>query len=115
MKIPKSHFNRFKKAFAYWQERLGITCYRACFEHELKDAFAEIEVNEDGQIAVARLCSEVSGPDIAHYRDPVYHAKHEAIHLLTHRLVWLAQQRYVSKDEINREWEALVRRLERVL
>lgn len=116
MRVPNSHFNRFKQEFLRWQERLGLASYRVCFERYLgTDAFADIDVSEDGQIAVTRLCVEVSKPNSPHYRGPEYHAKHEALHLLTHRLVWLAQQRYVSKDEISREWEALVRRLEKVL
>lgn len=112
MKIPKSDFIRFKKEFLRWQQLLGLTCYRACFEQkDMPGDYARINVDEQGQVALVSLCTE-SDPA---YGGPEQHAKHEALHLLTHRLAWLAQRRYVTEDEISREWEALVRRLEKVL
>ena len=112
MKVPKSHFNRFKKECLRWQEKLGLTCYRAYFEQkDLPGNYAEIKGNEPGGVALLLLCTKRDQD----YGDPEQHAKHEVIHLLLHRLVWLAQQRYVTEDEIHREWEALVRRLEKVL
>lgn len=80
--------------------------------------YAQLDVNEEGQIAVAYLCNEIDDSvpvDVRAYGGPEWHGKHEALHLLSHRLAWLAQQRYVTEDEISREWEALVRRLEKVL
>lgn len=111
MKTSKD-LNRFKKEFVRWQNKLGLTCYRACFEQKnMPGDYAKIDVNEQGQVALISLCTE-KDPD---YGSPEQHAIHEALHLLTNRLVWLAQQRYVTEDEIGREWEAVVRRLEKVL
>lgn len=112
MKIPKSHFNRFKQEFIHWQERLGLTCYRVCFEQiDLCGDYAKIDTSEKGQVTLVSLCTEADEG----YLTPELHAKHEAIHLLTNRLAWLAEKRYATEDEIGREWEALVRRLEKVL
>lgn len=112
MKVPKSHFVRFKKAFKIWQNKLSLGGYRVVFDFCLiEDCYADIEIDEPGKIVVVRLSSKM-------YKDnnsPELHAKHEALHLLLHRIGWLGERRWTGSSEINLEEEHLVRVLEKVL
>lgn len=116
MKTSKAYFNRFKKEFLYWQEKLGLTQYSVKFFHEkLEDVYAEIKIGEREKVACVYLTKELFGRDITSNEGPEDHAKHEAIHLLLHRIGWLGEQRWTSSDEIHDEAEAVTVRLEKVL
>jgi hypothetical protein len=116
MKTSKAYFKRFKKAFLYWQEKLGLTQYCVRFFHEkLGDNYAELKVGEQEKAACVYLTTELSGRDVTSDEGPEDHAKHEAIHLLLHRIGWLGEQRWTASDEIHDEAEAVVVRLEKVL
>lgn len=113
MKTSKAYFNRFKKEFLRWQTLLGLTQYRACFHiRKLNDLYAEIEINEEGKIACIAIDSELNIKDNI---GPEGNARHELLHLLTHKLVYLCKCRYVRYEEIQNEWESIVVRLEKVL
>ena len=115
-KVTKAYFNRFKKAFLYWQERLGLAQYSVAFFHESLDKeYAKISVEENSKTANVYLCTELTGRDIEADEGPEVYAKHEALHLLTSRLRWLGEARYIQPSDIPEEWEALVVRLEKVL
>ena len=116
MKISKAYFNRFKKAFLEWQRKFGLTQYDVVFFHEpLEKKIAKIEINELGKNASVSLTTELNGRDVEADDGPESHAKHEALHLLLYRLVWLGGARYIENDDLREEWEALVRRLEKML
>ncbi|OHB57732.1 MAG: hypothetical protein A2173_03800 [Planctomycetes bacterium RBG_13_44_8b] len=117
MKTSKAYFNRFKKAFLYWQEKLGLTNYRVHFELKyLSEEYASIDIDEETQIALVTLTDTIE-PGINTRGDvgPEFHGKHEAIHLLTFKLCYLAQKRWINQEQVMNEWEVLVRRLEKVL
>ena len=115
MKVTQRHYRIFQQEFNRWIERFGLKGYRIYFWQEaLKDSFAELDVNEDGKYAVVRLCKELHGENAKEF-DPALHARHEAIHLLLHRLFWLGSCRYVRPDDLFEEWERLVRILEKVI
>ncbi len=115
-KTSKAYFNRFKKSFLEWQQRFGLTQYVAYFfQTHLDNAYAEIEIREEGKLAVVTLANSLSPKNWEVDPGPEAHGKHEAIHLLTHRLLWLGQSRYIERSDMDEEWEALVRRLEKVL
>ena len=118
MKIPKTHFERFKKEFNKWVTIFGLTQYRLVFRFE-KDttAYAWIDIDEEGKFATIGFTDEILDSNKDDYRNnpPETHAKHEAIHLLTHRLRWLGGCRYINSDELKEEFEALATRLEKVL
>ena len=115
-KISKAYFKRFCASFEEWQRKLGLTQYEVRFHHKCeKGYFAQITIQESQKAADVYLMTENEGKSIEIDEGPESHAKHEAIHLLLHRLVWLGQARYVERDDLDEEWEALVRRLEKVL
>ena len=116
MKISKAYFNRFKKAFLYWQKEFGLTQYDIAFyQTYLKTAYAEIHVNEMAKTADVYLTDELEGDRMKADDGPESNGKHEAVHLLLYRLVWLGKARCLNPTDIDEEWEALTRRLEKVL
>jgi len=116
MKISKAYFNRFKKEFLRWQHLLGLTQYSIAFFHEYFDnEYAHIVIREDGKMADVFLTTKLIGRSLQADTGPESHAKHEAIHLLLHRLHWLGASRYIETTDLNEEWEAIVVRLEKVL
>ncbi len=114
MKTSKAYFNRFMAEFLRWQQLLGLTQYRIVFHHRKLDGnYAVMEVKERGKLAQVSLCTAIEDPAVD--EGPEAHAKHEAIHLLIHRLSWLGGSRYITDDDLDEECESLVTRLEKVL
>lgn len=116
MKISKAYFTRFKKAFLYWQNELGLMQYSVrFFQEKLDDEYAKIVIDELHKMADVFLGTELIGRSLEVDEGPEKNAKHEAIHLLTHRLHWLGASRYIATTDLDEEWEAIVVRLEKVL
>jgi hypothetical protein len=86
--------------------------YQAYFEYKpIEDAFARIIVNQ-GDMAARVILNESVPDENKKFINVRKSAKHEAIHLLVHRLVDAGCRRYVNKDEIADAEEELVNRLE---
>lgn len=116
MKTTKKDFARFKKEFLRWVDIFGLKGYRIVFYHnQLKGNYAQIHTDEEGMLAEPAFTILIDKTSLAGYKTPELHGKHEAIHLLLHRLLYLGTCRYVREDEIYQEWEKLVRILEKVL
>jgi len=116
MKITKVDFEKFVKAFKFWAAKFGLNEYKIIFYHEpIENNYAQIRINEKGKLAEVRLTTEINEGAIPGWRGPEIHAKHEAIHLLTNKLKDMNYRRFISEDEIEQEWEALVRKLEKLL
>jgi len=116
MKITKAYFERFKTAFLYWQKEFGLTQYNiSFFQERLDEEYAKIIINEMAKVADVYLCTELKGRSLKVDEGPEAHAKHEAIHMLLNRLVWLGKCRYIESLDLDEEWEAVVVRLEKVL
>ena len=116
MKISKAYFERFKKEFLRWQQLLGLTQYNVAFSQEkLDDSYAQIKIQEMDKVADVILTTELGNRSSEADRGPESHAKHEALHLLTHRMHWLGRTRYIESQDLDEEWEAIVVRLEKVL
>lgn len=114
MKTSKSQFNRFKKAFLYWVDKFGLKGYKIYFYHKPReDYYAELSVNESGKAVTVIYSSIVKEKD--QDPGPESHAKHEAIHLLLHKLVWLGGCRYLTSEEIDQEYESVAIILEKLL
>ena len=114
MKTSKAYFERFKTEFLRWRDLLGLTQYRIVFHHiKMEDHYAGLKINEKGKLAEVSLCTVIN--NLAVDDGPEAHAKHEAIHLLIHRLGWLGGCRYITDDDLEEECEAVVTRLEKVL
>lgn len=114
-KTTKTQFKVFKKAFLEWQKRLGLTQYAVNFFHEKLDGFAQINIDEMNKAAGVIMTSEIEDNELYELFDPYESAKHEAIHLATHRLYWLGRQRCIGQSDLLDEWEGLTRRLQNTI
>jgi len=115
-KISKAYFKKFCASFKDWQAKFGLTQYDVSFFHEfLEEHIAVIQIDETNKIANVTLTTELEGKDVVCDSGPQDHAKHETIHLLLNRLRWLGESRYIERSDLDEEWEALVRRLGKVL
>ena len=116
MKTSKKYFEKFKAEFLKWQKELGLMQYRIDFFHEKLDhSYAEIRVQELEKAVRISLNTEISKDSAGVAGGPEEHARHEAMHLLLHRLRWLGGCRYIESTDLDEEWEAIVVRLEKVL
>ena len=116
MKVSKAYFERFKKEFLYWQKELGLTQYNVAFFHEkIENEYAKISTNEMAKNADVFLCTEIKDGSLEADLGPESHGRHEVIHLLLNRIVWLGNKRYIETSDLDEEWESLVVRLEKVL
>lgn len=115
MKVSKKKFKIFKDTCLLWIDKLGLTQYRAAFVHDTVEngAYAEININELGKVATFTLTNELSKYQMEFF-NPESIARHEVFHLLTHRLRWLGDNRCITASDLDEEWEAVVRRLERI-
>ena len=114
-KTSKANFNRFKREFLWWMDRLDLNGYEVYFEHQpIKGCYAEISINESGKVATVTYSSLMENIDYDS-DDPARSAKHEAIHLLLQRLKWLGQERFVGSEEMEHENERITRVLEKIL
>lgn len=113
MKTTKKQFEEFKKEFEYWQGKLNCNDYQIYFYHiPLELAYADICVDEDHKVATVNYSSFLEKEDVKVDPGAKAHAKHEAIHLLLYKLIYFTRGRHT---QIIREWEAIVRILEKVL
>ena len=109
-------FETFKREFKKWQDKFGLLGYHVYFKHEPcgSDSYATINVAQSAMVATAILNAQITAEEKKH-RDLKATAKHEAIHLLVHRLENLAYARFLDDSEIVEASEELVRRLARLL
>ena len=115
-KTSKAEFNRFKKEFLRWMEILGLKGYMLYFYHkDLDGCYAEIEINESGAVAQVSYALEISVSDLLGGVTPENNAKHEALHLLLHKLCYLGAERWTGSSEIRNEAEKVVCVLEKTL
>lgn len=116
IKTSKTDFERFKKAFLKYVKLFGLTGYRVTFHHiPLDDDYARLQTNEESKSAEVQLTSRFDSAAKKAYSGPKGEAKHEALHLLINRLVWLGRCRFVKPDDFYEEEEKLVRTLEKVI
>ena len=116
MKTSRAYFEKFKTEFLHWQKELGLMQYRIDFFHEKLDRnYSEIYVRELEKAARVSLSTEINKDSAKIDKGPEIHAKHEAIHLLLHRLMFLGGCRYIETTDLNEEWESIVVRLDKVL
>lgn len=117
MKIPKSHFNRFKKKFVEMQNVLNLRCYHIYFRFEpIKDAYAKLFVDQQGASATVTFSSEEKLKiHLIERPSPEQLALHEITHVFLSKLYYLAEERFINEEELKIEEEKLVRILEKIL
>lgn len=115
LKVPRSDFEIFKKRFLQCVEEFGLRDWRITFLQEnLHGHFAEIRRNESYHIVTVVLTTEIEKENMHEY-NPVVHAEHEALHLITSDLYYHARCRYVRPDDLDNAEEVLVHRLQNIL
>jgi len=109
-------FELFQKTFMTYRAKFGLTGYKVFFEHgPLEDGdFGAIVISQEDMTATVRLSSNLTKRSKM-VKDPVRTAKHEALHLLTARLVELCKERFVSPSEIHEASEELAIKLEMLI
>jgi len=114
-RTSKRDFERFQRSFRTWQRRLGLLDWRVVFVRaQLGRDYAQIHMDHAGCIATVALADSVEEDGRLGF-NPVVHGRHEALELLLGGLVWLAESRAVSGQEINTETHRIIRRLENLL
>ena len=107
-------FAQFKREFLRWQEKLWCQDWEVYFSlATIGCEYARIEFDLTTRVATAFLAKKIPA-ESAPLR-PKENAKHEAIHLLTAELAWLASQKKADQDRIYSANEALTHKLERLL
>ena len=115
VKLTDKHLRIFDRAVRRWVKRLKLDDweFHVAMGGVHKSNRAELEYDVLGAVATFSLTDEwndeVTGPTKAEVESC---AKHEALHLLCAELEVLARSRYVTKDEVDRASEHLVRKLE---
>lgn len=112
MKTTKAMFNRFKKEFLRLVPILNINGYHYYFYHRETEYIAEVIVDEPGKAVTVVYGINRTDRDST---TPESDAKHEAIHVLLHRLAWLGDKRYTGSSELEHESEHLVVVLEKII
>lgn len=116
MKTTKGDFEKFKNTAFLCLDVYGLKGWHITFIHEkLEGLYACIRINMEGRHAILVLSTEWPDNENAGWEGPEYSGRHEAIHLLLARLVYLAGCRFLTCDELQNEEERLVRVLEKIL
>jgi len=101
-------FAEFQKWFKYFQKKFGLTGYKVYFKYEEVDGgYADITADQENMVVTVRL-SSLPCKD----RPIKQSAKHEAIHLLLHRLEDCAVDRFTTSKDIYSAAEEIVFKLE---
>ena len=112
MRNNKDEFSRFQKYFKEYQHRFGLNGYRVYFQYEpIGDSFATLTAEQNHMVATVKLNSKLTEENKP-FKDIRRSAKHEAIHLLIHKLEHRAYCRFVMDEEIYEATEELVIKLE---
>ncbi len=102
----------FQEEFKKWQNKFGLNGYAVYFKYEPIDRlFAKIVFGGDNQVATVTLNSNLP-EEVEQWKNVKKSAKHEAIHLLIHRLEMNARWRYTSQSELDEAVEELTIKLE---
>lgn len=114
-KVISNHFACFKKECKHWIDRYGLKDWHIYFEHdEIVDhpgACAIVDVDLKNRLA--RITLDIQWEDVEPTRALLQNAAyHEVCHILLYRLKELALSREVSKEVIDDEIHAIIRRLE---
>lgn len=116
MKTTKKDFELFKSECLNWQKKLGLTNYKFYFYHNknggkshadvytgiLSDYHATFNFYEDWED------DGITDENIKRV------AFHEVCHILLARLVTVAENRFVTEDEVDESAHEMIRRLEHI-
>lgn len=115
MKLTQKDFELFKSECQKWLTKFGMNDWKVYYSFDrLNGNFAECRYDYRDCVATISLNKEISKFSFQH-SDVINSAKHEVIHLLLARFHGMAKERFINQDEIDNEWERLVRIIEKAL
>ena len=109
MRTNKRHFKQFCKSFLKYLDFFGVTGWEVLFYHDDpddEDIDAYVRANIQNRTILVGLYKEISREDVD------FLAFHEAAEVFLYKLRYLADSRYIVKDEIDEEVHNLIRVLE---
>ena len=111
MKKPtKADFRRFKAEALRMVQLLGLNEYTVECRFDKLDRETTAEITYNSFAGSAVICYNIEGE--TERSTPESCARHEVFHLLTAHLARLACLRFTRVEEIEREVEVIIRRLE---
>lgn len=111
IKTSKKDFQIFVDECKRIQRLFGFNDWKLFYEHtQLKGAYACICYDADERTATLSLNTEILQAEIKDW-DVLDSAKHEMCHLLLADLEGVGRKRWVHKDEMYKQSEALAQRL----
>lgn len=113
-KTSKAEFNRFRLSFRVWVREFGLDkTYTYRFEHKRLDgSIAEVEKDVDAGSICVSFATVIEGENRHLYEGPEALARHEALHVLLARLIYLAGERYVTEKELDAAEHEVIVKLE---
>ena len=114
MKTTKKHFEIFKKEVEKWIKNFGLFDWEIQVEHgniSNNDNSAECQYNIMAKNAVLRLNTNFTETQPFTDKDVRAAAFHEVAELLLCRLGFLAENRYITYNEIEIERHSIIARL----
>ncbi|MDP1615112.1 MAG: hypothetical protein Q8L68_04880 [Methylococcales bacterium] len=113
MKTTKAEFKRYIESFKSWQNLLNLRDFEVVFEHKkLTDAYACLNTNLDGRLAVTTLSSDIPQASLNGWNSPEHCALHEVLHLF---LLKLLGESFPAENLDSEKTEGAVRVLEKLL
>jgi len=113
MKKENKDFTLFKKTFEHYQKLFGLGGYKVYFKYEpLEGCYASISTNQEDMVTTVSLDSSDKDKK---FRNVKQSAKHEALHLLLHRIEDIGENRFARKGELYEACEEAVHKLENLI
>ena len=112
----KKDFRAFREAFAWWQERLGLSCWDVDFTHKAQPPgeLASCASDSEASAATVNLAKSWGShkvmPEQLHIT-----ALHEALELMFAPMCEIAANRDFSPTQLDREKHRVIGQLEKVL
>lgn len=116
MNLTKKQFEEFQSHVKHYVKLFGIKDIEIRFLFEkMEDHIANCHVRQMDKVVTFRLNTVLDADTVKTWKGLKELARHEACHLLTHRLFWLGSARYISDSELTEEWESLAERLNQII
>ena len=113
----EKHFEEFKAVCLHWISRLGLTDWRIHIDHDdsdYGDEFAGCCISSPGRVSTITLCKDWQHEKVT-MEQVRRSARHEVLENLLLPLQMLAEDRFVTYEQITEAKHSIVRRLENLM
>jgi len=109
-----AEFEVFKRSCQVWLDFLGLKDWRVAYDKKMnQESYAQCDASVEGNVAVLSYCYDPNMGQLSlAERDVNMDAFHEVMHVLMARIMFLAECRFGSQEELRAEEERLIRTLE---